>query len=379
MDIQIVAQNGDAYYEIPSRHKIILDLTSCGPSRPLDLSTAPPPTIEFTEPTIPSTTDSSYDTCAALQSISIADGTLCNTNQAYTALECEILRLEIQVDQCHNPPGIIITLYNSQNQPVFNQSYYNESTFVNDSVLPVDLNVTVEQLPPNAIIVEVSAIIRLRIPLPFPNQIPLVPRTVIPIDKSTCVTSAPPTTAPTPTCSAMQHIQQELSSVTVNPCIFPDDHNCSTLTCPGIGDEFTISVLRCAHPPAVRIIYHHTIGTILDHTFNHSEVARIPGTTSLAFNVTLDQLCPIAIGLQVDVTSDFGSSTLIPYTVIPINTTGCGGQDSDLSHHSANHCQSLLYIVPIDSNSIATISHRNWVPNYCDSTHWFNHNPTPLT
>ena len=172
LSLQIVAQNGGAYYEILSRHKIILDLTSCGPPRPLDLSTAPPPTIEFTEPTIPSTTDSSYDTCAALQSISIADGTLCNTNQACTALECEMLsrRLEIQVDQCHDPPGIIITLYNSQNQPVFNQSYYNESTFVNDSVLPVDLNVTVEQLPPDAIIVEVCNYWHLRILVIIVNE-----------------------------------------------------------------------------------------------------------------------------------------------------------------------------------------------------------------
>ena len=154
-----MASDGDVYQEILSRHKIILDLTSCGPLQPFDLSTAPPPTTEFTEPTGPTSTptDSSYDTCAALQSISVADGTLCNTNDACTALECEIVdqRLEIQVDQCHDPPGIVVILYNSMDQPVYNQSFYNGSTFVNDSQLPVDLNVTVEQHPPDSIIVEV--------------------------------------------------------------------------------------------------------------------------------------------------------------------------------------------------------------------------------
>ena len=28
--------------------------------------------------------------------------------------------------------------------------------------------------------------------------------------------------------------------------------------------------------------------------------------------------------LQIDLNSQFGSSTLVPYTIIPINTTGCG-------------------------------------------------------
>ena len=28
--------------------------------------------------------------------------------------------------------------------------------------------------------------------------------------------------------------------------------------------------------------------------------------------------------LQIDVNSQFGSNTLVPYTIIPINTTGCG-------------------------------------------------------
>jgi hypothetical protein len=330
MDIQIVAQNGGAYYEILSRHKIILDLTSCSPPRPLDLSTAPPPTIEFTEPTIPSTTDSSYDTCAALQSISIADGTLCNTNQPCTALECEILsqRLEIQVDQCHNPPGIIIILYNKQNQPVFNRTFNNGSTIVNDGRLPVDLNVTVKQLPPSAISVEVYGIIRLPISLPFLDRITIVPKTVVPIDRSSCFTLAPPTTAPTSTCSSMRYIQTALSLFTVDPCYYPVANNCSTLTCAmGNGEDITLRILRCAHPPAVRITLGTAFSTTFDHTFDHSEVVPLPGVQDegAALNVTLDQLCSNnSIGLKVDYKYSSRNAPLIPYTVIPINTTGCG-------------------------------------------------------
>ena len=157
LPLQIRARTSDTYYEILSRHKITLDLTSCRPPQPLNLSTVSPPTTEFTEPTIDPTSTPGSSTCDALQSISIADGTLCSTNEACTALECEIVdqRLEIQVDQCHDPPGIVIILYNSRDEPVFNRTFNNGSTLVSNGRLPVDLNVTVQQLSPNAISVEV--------------------------------------------------------------------------------------------------------------------------------------------------------------------------------------------------------------------------------
>ena len=158
LSLQIVAQSGEAYNEILSRHKIILDLTSCSPPRPLDLSTAPPPTIEFTAPTIPDSS-SSYDTCTALQSISNSGTLLCNTIQACTALECDwYSRLEMQVDQCHYPPGIIIIVYDRQNQPSFNRKFNDGSTIVEDGSLPDDLNVTVQQMFPSAISVEVGTV-----------------------------------------------------------------------------------------------------------------------------------------------------------------------------------------------------------------------------
>ena len=59
------------------------------------------------------------------------------------------------VDSCHDPPGIIVAMYDSTNNKIFTQSFYEGSTIVSDPRLPVDLNVTVEQLP-NAISVEVN-------------------------------------------------------------------------------------------------------------------------------------------------------------------------------------------------------------------------------
>ena len=117
-----------------------------------------PPT-EFTQPT-PTATDSTYDTCEALHSISVVDGNLCSANRACNALECEIVnqRLEMAVDSCHDPPGIRLVVYDSTNHPVFNRSFYNGSHIVHNGNLPFNLNVTVLQLTPSAISVEVCVV-----------------------------------------------------------------------------------------------------------------------------------------------------------------------------------------------------------------------------
>ena len=68
------------------------------------------------------------------------------------------------------------------------------------------------------------------------------------------------------------------------------------------GLDLTIEILRCAHPPAVRVIYGNAFIVLFDHTFDHSEVVPIPFDgfgNDTALNVTLDQLCPSDIGLQV--------------------------------------------------------------------------------
>ncbi|CAI8024427.1 hypothetical protein GBAR_LOCUS14183, partial [Geodia barretti] len=345
LSLQIVAQSGEAYNEILSRHKIILDLTSCSPPRPLDLSTAPPPAIEFTAPTIPDSS-SSYDTCAALQSISNSGTLLCNTIQACTALECDwYSRLEMQVDQCHYPPGIIIIVYDSQNQPSFNRKFNDGSTIVEDGSLPDDLNVTVQQMFPSAISVEVFELARPPTPPPPFNCYSIITKTVIPIDKSSCFTSAPPTTAPTSTCSAMRYVQTALSYSTGDPCFFPVAKNCSILTCPiGKGKDLTLRILRCAHPPAVRITLGTAFSTTFDHTFDHSEVVPLQGVPEegAALNVTLGQLCSSnSTGLQVDYKSSLRNTPLIPYTVIPIDTTGCGPGSGVTCPDSSDLCKAM--------------------------------------
>ena len=117
---------------------------------------------------------------------------------------------------------------------------------------------------------------------------------------STHVSRSP---APKSTCSAMQYIQSTVSRLFTLSCYFPHENNCSVLTCPfGDGMDLTVSILRCAHPPAIRITYGNGFFNLFDHTFDHSEVVPIqlqgaPNNTVL--NVTLDQLCPSDIGLQV--------------------------------------------------------------------------------
>ena len=163
LSLQLTAVGNTTTEIILSRHKIILDLTGCGPPHHINISSesTEAPT-EFTEPTIPSTTNITYNTCEALHSISVVDGNLCSTNPACNALECEIVnqRLEMAVDSCHDPPGIRLVVYDSTNHPVFNRSFYNGSHIVHNRSLPFNLNVTVLQIPPSAISVEVCVVCR---------------------------------------------------------------------------------------------------------------------------------------------------------------------------------------------------------------------------
>ena len=106
----------------------------------------------------------------------------------------------------------------------------------------------------------------------------------------------------------MHSIQSALAEPFVDSsCSFPIKNNCTVLNCNLYDDsDMTIQLLRCAHPPAVRL----TLGssdqeyTYFDHTFNHSEVVPMDGIYGLngtSLNVTLNHLCPTAIGFEVSV------------------------------------------------------------------------------
>jgi hypothetical protein len=338
MDVELTVISDFITQIILPRHKIILNLTECGPPHPIDISSTATPVTEFTEPTVPSTTDSSYDMCAALHSISVLDGTICSTNDACTALECEVVnnRVQLGLEVCHHPPGIRVSVYDSREHAVFNEAFYNGTRTVSSKNLPFSLVVTVEHPSPMTITVEVSW------QLVAGVNIPLVPRTVIPIDNSSCSSLPPPTTGPTTTCSAMRYIGDAISRTdAIASCYFPEDHNCSVLTCPiQAGVDLTIRILRCAHPPAMRVTLGSGFQTLFDHTFDHSEIVPLGDGTTI--NVTVDQLRPSDIGFQVDSTSPDRKHTteVVPYTVIPIDTTGCdpnagsggggpGGKDSN--------------------------------------------------
>ena len=85
----------------------------------------------------------------------------------------------------------------------------------------------------------------------------------------------------------------------VASCYFTEEHNCSSLTCPvDSGVDLTIFILRCAHPPAIRMAIGSRFERLFDHTFNHSEILPITDSDG-ALNVTLIHLCPSGIGFQV--------------------------------------------------------------------------------
>ena len=106
---------------------------------------------------------------------------------------------------------------------------------------------------------------------------------------------------PTTTCSAMRYIGDAIVRTgVVSSCYFPEEHNCSVLTCPiESGVDLTIRILRCAHPPAMRVTLGSGLQTLFDHTFNHSEVVPIAGVPDAAVAVIVDQLCPSDIGFEV--------------------------------------------------------------------------------
>ena len=80
-------------------------------------------------------------------------------------------------------------------------------------------------------------------------------------------------------------------------CHFLEEHNCSVLTCIFESSGYlTLGVLRCAHPPAIRVILGDGFDTYFDHTFHHSETVPL---FNAVIKVTLDQLCPSDIGFQV--------------------------------------------------------------------------------
>ena len=84
----------------------------------------------------------------------------------------------------------------------------------------------------------------------------------------------------------------------VSSCYFPEEHNCSVLTCPiQPGMDLTIRILRCAHPPAMRMTLGSGFQTRLDYTFDHSEI--LPGSAGATYNVTVDHLNQNDIGFQV--------------------------------------------------------------------------------
>ncbi|CAI7998610.1 hypothetical protein GBAR_LOCUS2487 [Geodia barretti] len=75
--------------------------------------------------------------------------------------------------------------------------------------------------------------------------------------------------------------------------------------------------------PGVRFILIRAPNTVvIDQVVTESVSGIDTGVFGTTLNVTLDQLDG-AIGLEVRLTTPFGTSTIIPYTTIPLDTESC--------------------------------------------------------
>ena len=150
---QVIAVSGIVPEVIIPKTRVILDLSACD-FHHINISENSTAPTEITEPTVSNT---SATMCEALKAISIEDGSFCSVDKACDALECEIgdHRLEMAVGYCHHPPGITVELYDGTDHPVFHVGLYSGSHNLHDENLPFDLNVTIQQLPSDAIQVEV--------------------------------------------------------------------------------------------------------------------------------------------------------------------------------------------------------------------------------
>ena len=91
----------------------------------------------------------------------------------------------------------------------------------------------------------------------------------------------------------MESIKTDVAQNYLVRCYFPQD-DCWTLTCESI--DFTFSLFPCSQPPAVRVVY----GDSVNQSFSSSDEVVIPGIIyDTYFDVTLDQICPSSIGLEV--------------------------------------------------------------------------------
>ena len=132
----------------------------------------------------------------------------------------------------------------------------------------------------------------------------------------------------------------------VSSCYFPEEHNCSVLTCPiEPGVDLTIHILRCAHPPAMRVTIGSGFQTLFDHTFNRSEIVPVDLVPGGEVGVTLDQLCPSDIGFQVSHSLWLLCAHLLsrkPGHICWESCLECTPCRLDIGPHSSLNCLSVL-------------------------------------
>ncbi|KAL5489437.1 hypothetical protein EMCRGX_G018529 [Ephydatia muelleri] len=209
----------------------------------------------------------------------------------------------------HQPPSVRLTVTNPVGTQVYSQTL-SQSRQVSILGGVLGLQVTVDQLD-NALG------IKLDVTTPFGTS-NIIPFTVVPLNTSSCPpTQAPPTSSPeTTTCSALRGVSSS------NPTCLANEA-CNGLTCTTLGLSTGFTILPCNSPPAIALSVNGSNGTSLySGVISGSQFIPLGGTVTLV--IVVDQLNN-SLGIRVDALSAFGGVlSIIPYTVIPLNTSNCG-------------------------------------------------------
>ncbi|KAL5489435.1 hypothetical protein EMCRGX_G018527 [Ephydatia muelleri] len=287
---------------------IPLNTSNCGPTQ----------ATPTTSPLLPTTT------CSALQSIPLTTGgRSCSVRPTCDQLDCTVLgyTASFVVLPCNSPPAVSVMVNSSANATLFYQVVSTSQRVPLFGVTALDI--TVVQLN-NSIGFKVDVI-----PLPGISPISLVPFTIIPLNTSNCgPTQAPPTpTPPTNTCGALSTITSLNAACTPTPA-------CDGVNCAFLNYTLSLSVLPCSSPPGVQLNVLGPQGVALySQTLTQSQrVTVLP--VFLSLDVTVVQLNG-SLGVQVNATTPIGTSTVIPYTVIPLNTSNCASVPTQGKWHLA--------------------------------------------
>eukprot|EP00731_Ephydatia_muelleri_P020062 Em0012g887a len=238
---------------------------------------------------------------------------ICAANPSCDGVTCSLpggLVTRVGVLPCNTPPAISLTVQGANGTVLFSRAI--DRTQQVPLVGGASLLVVVNQLP-NATIgfqVDLQTLV---------GTTNIIPYTTFPLNTTGCgPTQVPPTLSPQQpgtACAALSGIASSQPLCSTNVA-------CDQIDCSVQGYTTAMTVLPCTSPPSVRLTVTNPVGTqVYSQTLSQSRQVSILGGV-LGLQVTVDQL-DNALGIKLDVTTPFGTSNIIPFTVVPLNTSSC--------------------------------------------------------